>query len=438
MTRAATRSIDAQYYIWEGDLSGRMLLRELVAAADRGVRVRILIDDNPTAGLDEMWAAIDSHRNISVRLFNPLVIRRFRSLNYLFDFFRLNRRMHNKSMTFDGAVAILGGRNIGDAYFGAGDHGLFIDLDTYVVGPVVGDVAAQFERYWNSDPAYPVGSIVEASREPDLTTWREPQFENAGLAAAYEEAANEVIERRFSEGAGEAQLECLPARLVADNPDKALDKASRTDLLATRIAPMIEGARKRLDLISGYFVPGHQGLAMLRGLADRGVATRVVTNSFAVTDVKLVHAGYSPSRKPLLRAGIHLFETKPISPSRREKRGGSLRFSGGGESLHAKTFAIDDRSVFIGSFNFDPRSALLNCEMGLIVESESLATRVRQVLDERLPVQAYRLSLTEDGGLSWSATEGENHWPMRAEPGMTIIEVAIVRFLGILPIRWLL
>ena len=170
MTRAATRSIDAQYYIWEGDLSGRMLLCELAAAADRGVRVRILIDDNPTAGLDEMWSDIDSHPNISVRLFNPLVIRRFRSLNYLFDFFRLNRRMHNKSMTFDGAVSILGGRNIGDAYFGAGDHGLFIDLDTYVVGPVVGDVAAQFERYWNSDPAYPAVSIIKPSREPILAT----------------------------------------------------------------------------------------------------------------------------------------------------------------------------------------------------------------------------------------------------------------------------
>lgn len=435
MVRAAQNTIDAQYYIWEDDLSDHLLLQALIEAADRGVRVRLLIDDNPTAGLDPMWRAIDSHPGISVRLFNPLTIRAVRPLNYLFDFPRLNRRMHNKSLTVDGAVTLVGGRNVGDAYFGVKAENLFIDLDAVVIGAAVPDVSHLFETYWQSPSAYPAGMILGTGGPADLQQFRARRHGDADLERAFAEAAgNAIAAMDFGNAAG--PVVWAPVRLVGDDPAKALGKADRTGLLASQIAPLIAGAHQRFDLVSGYFVPGTYGAGLLTGLARRGIPVRVVTNSIQVTDVPLVNAGYDPYRKPLLAAGVALFEAKPQpreDGSSAETNLGKTSFSGGGESVHAKTFAIDGKYLFVGSFNFDPRSALLNCEMGLVIESPDLAGAFSQALDQRLPLSAYRLKL-DQGDLVWE--DGARRFA--EEPGTTAFQRGMLAVLSRLPVEWLL
>lgn len=439
MVRNATRSVDAQYYIWEEDLAGRMLLQEIIAAADRGVRVRLLIDDNPTAGLDPMWAAITSHPRIHVRLFNPMMIRSARPLNYLFDFPRLNRRMHNKSLTVDGAATLVGGRNIGDVYFGATDDRLFIDLDTVAFGNVVPDVVVEFEDYWASESAYPAELILDAPEPSAIESYRAPQFEDAQLAVDYRAATDEAL-AKLALDQPDKILTWATVRLYADDPAKGLGKAPDDELLATQLAPAIEGAQQRFDMVSGYFVPSTFGTELLTGIARRGVTTRVVTNSLQVTDVAIVQAGYSPSRKPLLAAGVSLHEARP-----REQRAdfhtrelGSVRFSGGGESVHAKTFAIDSRHFFVGSFNFDPRSALLNCEMGFLIDSLEISQAFIAKLDEEVPELSYTLALEDADDITWTYREGGEARTVTTEPGTTMFDRGLIWALSKLPITWML
>ncbi|MFV0644921.1 MAG: phospholipase D family protein [Sphingomonadaceae bacterium] len=436
---SAQQTIDARYYIWEGDLSGKMLLSAVIAAADRGARVRLLIDDNPTAGLDDMWAAANSHPNITVRIFNPLTIRAFRPANYLFDFPRLNRRMHNKSFTVDGVATVIGGRNVGDEYFGARSEGLFIDLDTLAIGAAVPDEQADFERYWSSEAAYPAESILHDPEGGDLEKLKDPEYEDAVLARNYRSAAQDAINTLASVKDGD-DVEWADTRLVSDNPDKAFSKEKRSDLLAVKIAPVIEGAKERFDLVSGYFVPGHNGTRFIAGLAGNGIKTRVITNSFAVTDVPVVHAGYYPYRPPLLLAGVNLFEARPMPGQEQEEAHNvaQTKFSGGGESVHAKTFAIDNKILYVGSFNFDPRSALLNCEMGLLIDSPRLATAFNEELDKRVPEHSYQVKRTDDGKLTWTADDNGKETVYTKEPDMNAFQRTYIAVLSKLPIEWML
>lgn len=438
MVQNATRSIDAQYYIWEGDLSGKMLLSEIIKAADRGVRVRLLIDDNPTAGLDPMWAATTTHPNIQVKIFNPLVIRKARPLNYLFDFPRLNRRMHNKSITVDNAATVIGGRNVGDEYFGAKTEGLFIDLDTLAIGPGASAVTKDFERYWSSEPAFPAELILSTAPADAINALRNPSYDDAKMAADYRAAAVDAVAKlRFDEP--DELFTWAPVELVSDNPEKALDKSARTDLLAYKIAPLFLGAKSRIDLISGYFVPGKDATKMFTELEGKGVDVRIVTNSYAVTDVPVVHAGYVPYRADLVKSGVDLYEVQPLDPNDVKDHGiGQTRFSGGGESVHAKSFAIDERTVFIGSFNFDPRSALLNCEMGFIIDSPYLGKLFHDRLGERVDENAFKVEQDENGKMVWrDEVKGEVKY-LQPEPGTTAFNRAMVTFMSWLPIEWLL
>jgi cardiolipin synthase C len=438
MVRNAQRSIDAQYYIWHDDLSGRMLLSEIVRAADRGVRVRLLIDDNPTAGLDGMWFGVNSHPNISVRIFNPLTIRSFRPLNYLFDFPRLNRRMHNKSFTVDGVASVVGGRNVGDEYFGAVDKGLFIDVDAFAVGAAVPEVAATFEQYWRAKSAFPAERILASSKALSLAELRDPLFVDSARADGYRAASIEAVKTLGLDDPSAAFI-WAPVRLVADDPEKAMGRASRSSMLASQIVPLFNNAQSRIDLVSGYFVPGDFGKKLLVDAAGRGAVVQVATNSIQVTDVPLVHAGYAPYRKPLLRAGVKMYEARPFEKSlERPTKVIQTRFSGGGESVHAKVFAIDRQTVFIGSFNFDPRSALLNCEMGFIVDSPNLANALGDELDERLPESTYALGLDEKDKLFWTSTANGKMQKWHTEPGTNFVSRSLVSMLSLLPIQWLL
>jgi putative cardiolipin synthase len=438
LARSAERSLDLQYYIWRDDLTGVLLLDELRSAAARGVRVRLLLDDNNTAGLDPMLAALDAEPNIEIRLFNPFRTRAWRSLGFAFDFSRLNRRMHNKSFTADNQATIVGGRNIGDEYFGAAGEVLFVDLDVLAVGPVVPETSRDFDRYWNSASAYPVASLVDAHEA-------EPGGALAGRAA---HLRGQAWAQRYIEAvrgsafvaqlhAGQAPLEWNPIRLVSDDPAKAAGTASPEDRVAVQLRRLWGKPAHQLDLVSPYFVPGKEGAQALADLARSGARVRVLTNSLEATDVAAVHAGYAKWRRDLLRAGVSLFELRRSWGADLPDRGRG-RFGSSASSLHAKTFGVDGRSIFVGSFNMDQRSLALNTEMGFVIDSPRMAQELSRVLDTRIPERAYEVRLDETGKLFWiERTEGKT-LRYDTEPGASVWKRAGVRILSILPIDWLL
>jgi len=433
LAAAAERSIDAQYYIWHDDVTGRLLLDALCKAADRGVRVRLLLDDNNTGGLDPTIAALAAHRNLFVRLFNPLVNRRARWTNYVFAFSRVNHRMHNKSFTVDGQVSIVGGRNVGDEYFGAGSGVTFADLDVVAVGPAVHEVSESFDAFWNSASAYPALMIV-AAVSPETGAQRlaalaatpsEPAAQSHLEALRASELVTALSEQRL-------QLEWAGVRLVGDDPRKVF-AADRELLLLPRLLELVGRPDTQFDIISPYLVPGDEGTANLAALATRGVHVRVLTNSLASNDVAAVHAGYAKRRKPLLRSGLKLYELKPgaSGAGRTPKHGSSA-------ALHAKTFQTDGTQAFVGSFNFDPRSARLNTELGFVIDSPPLAGRLRAFFDTEMQRLAYQVALDKEGELEWIETTPAGEKIHGTEPETSAWRRGTVRVLSVLPIEWLL
>src|SRR5690606_33607887 len=304
LARAAERSIDAQYYIWRNDLTGHLLFSALYDAAERGVRVRLLLDDNRTGGLDPLLAALDAHPNIEIRLFNPFTMRRLRLLQYVTDFSRVNRRMHNKSFTVDNQVTIIGGRNVGDEYFDAAPLGelAFADLDVLAVGPVVGSVSEQFDEYWKSDSAYPADRLlapVPGASAPALFSPRPAEAE--WLAAV---RSSRLLEELLE---GTLELVWAPTRMISDHPAKGLGLAPPETHFPQVLVEALGPPQAELDLVSPYLVPGTAGMDTFVSIATRGVRVRVLVNSLEATDVRAVHAGYAKRRHALLAAGVELF-----------------------------------------------------------------------------------------------------------------------------------
>ncbi len=408
---AAERTLDVRYYIWHRDMSGTLLFAALRRAAERSVRVRLLLDDNNTAGLDAVLAALDAHPNIEVRLFNPFKVRRWRLLGYLTDFQRLNRRMHNKSFTADNQATIIGGRNVGDEYFDAGQAPWFVDLDVLVIGPVVTDVSRDFDRYWASASAIPAARVL-------------PRATSASLAAVAAEAGRVEHDR-----AAAAYIEAL-----ASSPFVR-------DLLTRRLT--FDWSPTALRLVSPYFVPGRAGVEALAAIARQGVEIAVLTNALEATDVAVVHAGYAKRRKALLAVGIKLFELKrgpSRSPTKQVEWTGRSRGGSGSSasSLHAKTFAVDRSRVFIGSFNFDPRSARLNTEMGFVIDSPALADAIAERFADEVPTRAYQVGLGETGELYWIDRRDGVEVVHHQEPSTGVWRRLAVALLSVLPIEWLL
>ena len=431
LARNAERTLDVQYYIFHNDVTGGLLSEALWQAAERGVRVRLLIDDNNTKGLDDAIAALDAHPNIEVRLFNPYSSRSFRLGELVTDFSRVNRRMHNKSFTADNQATIVGGRNVGDEYYGAESEVAFADLDVLAVGEVVREVSASFDAYWNSESAYPAASLIPAAAPESAAQLREAwaRLDADPRAARYVDALRTTpLVRDLL--AGTLSLDWVPAHVVSDDPSKVLNPPDRKDLqLLTKLEAVIGKPTREVDLVSPYFVPAEEGTTALLALVKRGVKVRVLTNSLAATDVSPVHAGYSKYREELLRGGVRLYELKPTARERERPRAG-----GSGASLHAKTFSIDRQQVFVGSFNFDPRSAQLNTEMGVVVESPRLAALLSSNLDRDLPRDAYEVRLASNGELEW--LDGSATYD--TEPGAGVFKRLWIGFLSILPIEWLL
>jgi len=436
LARAAQRTIDVQYYIWHADNTGILLFESLWQAAERGVRVRLLLDDINTSGLDETLAALDSHTNIEVRLYNPLAVRSMRLLNFVTSPKRVNRRMHNKSFTFDNQATIVGGRNIGDEYFGAGEVA-FEDLDVIAVGPIVNEVSASFDQYWSSESAYPAALILEPAK--NVREHLDATFASVRGnpdAKAYVESLRETPIATQVESRSLA-FEWTDVSLVSDHPDKTLAKQGAEDLLLLpQMLEKIGRPKEQLDLISPYFVPMKQGTEDFAALAA-SIKVRVLTNSLESTDVGAVHAGYAKRRKPLLRSGIQLFELKRAETASEEKR----KTSGGSSSasLHAKTLAVDRRRIFVGSFNFDPRSARLNTELGLVFDSPTLAQSLADAFDREVPLRAYEVRLSEDGkNVVWLERTADGVQEHHTEPGTSWMRRFGVGFMSILPIESLL
>ena len=432
----AERSLDVQYYIWQNDLTGTLLLGALRRAADRGVRIRLLLDDNGTRGLDDVIRTLVAHRNIEVRLFNPFATRGWRVLESVLEFVRLNRRMHNKSFTADNQVTIVGGRNVGDAYFGAEVGLLFVDLDVLAIGPVVADVSRDFDGYWASESSYPAERLV-APAPPQLkeaVTVEADRIEQSPEAAAYAEAvAREPLVRKMAER--DITFEWATTRLVSDDPAKGRGAAGDDTFMWARLQHVMKPPTTELAVVSAYFVPGEAGVRYLAGLARSGVKVTVVTNSLEATDVAAVHSGYAKWRPSMLAAGVELWETKRsgAAASVQPRSGGSS-----GSSLHAKTFEVDRAQVFIGSFNVDPRSRRLNTELGFVIDSPSMATDLSEALPARLAERAYRLRLSPEGSIQWIERLEGRELVHDIEPGTTFWQRFGVGVLSLLPIEWLL
>ena len=438
LARAAERSLDVQYYIWHNDMTGILLLEALHEAADRGVRVRLLLDDNGTSGLDQALSALDGHPNIEVRLYNPFAVRWPKTLGYLTEFGRLNRRMHNKSFTADNQATIVGGRNIGDEYFGATTGVLFADLDVLAIGAVVGDVSTDFDRYWNSDSAYPVDGLLNPASPTELEELEADAvtIERSPEAEAYTQAMRELPFIRQLLG-GDLPLEWAATRMVSDDPRKTLDAAPREAMLPHQLHEILGAPARELVLVSPYFVPTAAGTRVFAKMARNGVRVRVLTNALEATDVAVVHSGYAKRRKDLLAAGVELYEMKRMARgAERNKSAGP--FGSSGSSLHAKTFAVDGERVFVGSFNFDPRSARLNTELGFVIDSPTLARHIADAFDQDIPRTAYRVRLDDMGKLYWEEAHDGRTLRHDAEPGASLWQRLIVWFASLLPLEPLL
>lgn len=424
----AAVSLDVQYYIWRNDVSGSLLMRKLWQAAERGVRVRVLLDDNNTRGEDAVWAALNGHRNIEVRLFNPFLYRKWRFLGYIGDFPRLNRRMHNKSLVADNRAAIVGGRNIGDEYFGNHADTVFADMDVLVSGGVVTRLSEDFDRYWQSDSAYDLHTVVR-SRPVAANRFTEPM--TAAQQAYWQGAEQAPLARALRQ----KKLHYLTAQtqLVSDDPAKALNRHA-VPSIGEHLDQALKNPKKELYLVSPYFVPTPTGVAVLENFARNGVDVTVFTNSLRATDVAAVHSGYARYRKPLLQAGVKLYEFKPdhaVSKNRDKGLTGSPA-----HSLHAKTFIVDKKRIFIGSLNLDPRSAHLNTEMGLVIRHPRLAEAMQQRLQRAGSDAAYRVGLDGQGKMYWydPATARAEH----REPEAGFWKRWLSRILSVLPIERLL
>lgn len=437
---AARHRLDLQYYLWENDQTGRLLLRRLLAAADRGVRVRLLLDDIHSGGLDAALLALDAHPRVEVRLFNPFQYRRLRLLDYLTRFGGANRRMHNKSMTVDGLVAIIGGRNIGNEYLGYQSQLVFADLDVVGIGPMVEEAEIAFEGYWDSEWATPVAALA---REDGVEPVRRLETLRRSLAGT---RADPAYRRALAQGelsralrSGELRLFWGEAEVLYDPPELiAGDDRDRPPLIGAQLREAVIRPQREVLLVSPYFVPGAKGVALLTGLAARGVRVRVLTNSLAATDVAAVHAGYARYREALLRGGVELYELKPGPGGPRE-----LSWTGGSSraSLHAKTYAFDRDSIFVGSLNLDPRSLQLNTEMGVLLDIPALAGRLGEWFDGKADDAAYRVVLVGPPGrqrLQWLSREDGRWLRYRNDPATTPWQRAVVSAMALLPFESLL
>ena len=446
LAELAERSIDVQYYLYHRDQVGWLFTGFLVAAADRGVRVRILVDDMDMGGRDAGIIALDNHPNIEIRLFNPFDRDIARGVQLVTGLGTATRRMHNKSFTVDNQMTIVGGRNIGNEYFDADPTLEFADLDVLVIGDVVKKVSVSFDEYWNSELAYPAKTLISErpteeemqARYDELNIFMEEQVtSNYMTALLNSDFSNQIRGDRVEYHWGDVSV-------VVDHPDKISSSRDATELhLMTQLAPYFEAIENELIIFSPYFVPGKEGVEFFKSLTDKGVHVKILTNSLASNDVALVHAGYSKYREDLLRAGVELYEmNKTLTRKQRKEKKG---VSGSSKaSLHAKSFVLDRKKVFIGSLNLDPRSFYENSEIGVVIESENIASMMAEGFDENIRNTAFKLELKSEKygvdeevyeSIIWHGIEDGEPVTYDVDPHTGFWRRFGVGFMGIMPIE---
>lgn len=443
LARAAEKSIDLQYYLFHNDLIGRLLVYELLQAADRGVRVRLLLDDMDLKDRDSAIKTLDSHPNIAVRVFNPFCRESGRLLQFVTREGSVTRRMHCKSFTADNQASILGGRNIGNEYFKADPDLSFRDLDVLAFGGVAEEVSQAFDLYWNSELSYPIGVLV---KKPPTA---EEKAETAAAFDAYIRAQADspyVTALKSSDLArsireGDPILFWGKAQVLYDLPEKLTeDLRDDSSHMLPQVKPYFDEVKKEIIIFSPYFVPGKKGSAYLADLAKKGVRVCILTNSLASNDVGIVHAGYAKYRKRLLRAGVRLYEMNKQPGEKKEEKEEKSHFTGSSKaSLHAKSFVLDEEKVFIGSMNLDPRSTLHNTEIGVVADCPEMAREMREAFDENVESVAFRLELVKgpDGSerIRWHGIEDGKKVVYDREPHVGFWRLLGISLLGVLPIE---
>lgn len=401
----AQESIDLQYYLFHSDLSGGLIAAALWQAAERGVRVRLLVDDIDLDGQDKRIEGLNAHPNFEVRVFNPFIRGQSRMTQYVTGLGKVTRRMHNKSFTVDGSVAILGGRNLADEYFTASDEVSFGDLDVVFAGESVREVQQAFDLYWNDSLSYNIELLTDYRPQPsDLAALsaRFDAFIKDNKKSQYVEA---VYDNHLIELIHENEKAQYVGKTVVlyDDPKKIVSSRDKQEYnLAPKLHPYVAATKEELIMISPYFVPGKEGLELIQEVVDRGVKVKIFTNSMMSNDVSLVHAGYSKYRKALLEMGVELYEIDSRELDDLYEKSNKKRPSNASKlSLHAKYYVMDRSMAFIGSFNLDPRSRNENTEIGILTESEELGRYLAQKFDNDIDVVAFKLTL-EDGDIVWT------------------------------------
>lgn len=441
----AEKRLDLQYYIWDNDKVGSLALHALIRAADRGVKIRLLIDDNNAKSTEGIFLALAQHPNIEVKLFNPYRFRKYRALDMILDLKRINRRMHNKSFIADHQVALIGGRNMTNQYYNVSDNYQFSDVDVMLVGTAVKDISHSFDEYWSHEYAYKVQEVVNQSAHhlsyESLKRQLDEHYERVTVQNYLDLTSNsQAIDSLMSR---DIQLDWVKAEVVKDSPDKIKSKAKKKEHLNFQLIQHLEQPEKNVDLISAYFVPEKKGAKMLTDLAEDGIKVRVLTNSFKANDVAVVHAFYGKYRQNLLEHGVQLYEFLPaLNKNDLDKNTEDLakkaKVSIKGlsrSSLHAKLMALDEKQVFIGSFNFDPRSAYLNTEIGVLLNSPPLAQAVHTTMDENLSKYAYKLVLDANKKITWQRQTPQGPVIYTKEPRMKWWQRAGIKMLSWLPIE---
>jgi putative cardiolipin synthase len=447
MINAAERTLDLQYYIFRGDESGRLITDALLRASDRGVRVRVLVDEGESVPGDEQLFRLAGHANIEIRVFNPWAYRGhskfIRDAEYLLRHSRLDYRMHNKLFVADGSVGLLGGRNIGDQYFQIDPESQFADDDVFAAGPITRDLSSEFDEFWNSAFASPAEALqhrntgdVAAYSTRHYRPAEAPKLKSAGLNYAEKLATGEPLAGLMS---GALPLVWADAQFVSDPPDKKKLGPAGTrvgDLMYEPVADMARQVKSELIIVSPYFVPSKDELALLKSHRQHGVRVGALTNSLESNPETAAHAGYMHYRVELLRDGVELYEVRSLLGNTRGS-GQSARVSKyGNYSLHAKFYVMDTKELFIGSMNFDARSRRLNTEMGLIIHNGELAQQEASRFEAMIrPENAYSVELRPGSSrLVWHTVENGQPLDYDREPARSTWHRVKARFLSFLPL----
>lgn len=401
MIGMAERTIDAQYFLMKSDMVGLIFIGKLLEAADRGVRVRFLLDDIFTSVDDQVLLLLDQHPNVELRLFNPISRRGLSWLNFVGDFQRANRRMHNKSLTVDNQVSIVGGRNIAEEYFELKAGEEFRDLDMLTFGSVAGEIGATFDRFWNHELSVPMEAFRSDKDNLDLEAAREELSMDLreAMQSIYAKAVGSDLLKALVDG----RMPMFPAvaEVITDDPEKLLNKVSVDhQVLVTRMAEVVAKADSEVIVVTPYFIPGASGVEFWRGLAERGVRVVILTNSLASNNHIPVHAAYARYRHPIIRAGVELYEMR-VDATEATRDNDDDAFES--VTLHAKAILVDRKYTFIGSLNLDPRSIDINTEMGVLVNSADMAERLAEPFLAGLPDMTYRVVENDNGSLRWHA-----------------------------------